>query len=79
MNQGYDTTGIRRLAELDAQRVLSRYDEFPDDECCAPEMREIKGVWVPSHAPSCTRGSLEGFVMAEGEFMDEFGKAGNDH
>ena len=50
------------------------------NECdCEPEMREIKGVWVPSHAPSCTRGSLEGFVMAEGEFMDEFGKAGNDH
>jgi hypothetical protein len=50
------------------------------NECdCEPEMRIIKGAWTPSHAPICSIGSLEGFVMAEGEFMDEFGKAGNDH
>jgi len=75
MNQGYDTTGIRRLAELDAQRVLSRYDEFPDDECCAPEMREIKGVWVPSHEEGCIRNMVDFSFpepLAAGRFMSVF-------
>ena len=30
-----------------------------NDECCAPEMCAINGVWTPVHEQSCTRGSLE--------------------
>jgi len=64
------------------------------DECCAPEMREIKGVWTPVHEEGCTRSNLDeanegasdetdevdggGVVLAAGDFMDRFAEYRRD-
>jgi hypothetical protein len=45
------------------------------NECCAPEMREIKGVWVPSHEEGCIRNMVDFSFpepLAAGRFMSVF-------
>jgi hypothetical protein len=46
------------------------------NECdCAPEMREIKGVWVPSHEEGCIRNMVDSSFpepLAAGRFMSVF-------
>jgi hypothetical protein len=46
------------------------------NECdCEPEMREIKGVWVPSHEEGCIRNMVDFSFpepLAAGRFMSVF-------